>query len=50
VIEINLEPCIPVGYNLRVFEKSEIALPTMFNEYYKLKKGNELSPIQEKTK
>lgn len=46
VIEVNLESSIAVGYNLRVLEKSEIALPAMFNEYYKLKKGK-VSPKQE---
>jgi len=39
VIEVNLESCIDVGYNLKVIQKSEIALPAMFDEYYKLKKA-----------
>ena len=36
VIEVNIESSINRGFNLQVLEKSEIALNTMFNEYYKL--------------
>ena len=34
VIEINLESCISAGHVYQVIEKSEIALPALFNEYY----------------
>ena len=37
VIEVNLETSIDRGNNLQVLEKSEIALPALFNEYYRLK-------------
>lgn len=36
VIEINLETAIDQGNNLQVFEKSETALPSLFEEYYRL--------------
>ena len=35
VIEINLESCINVGHVYQVIDKSECALPALFNEYYK---------------
>ena len=38
VIEVNLETSINKGYNLQVLEKSETALPALFNEYYRLMK------------
>ena len=34
VIEVNIETSIGRGYNLQVLEKSDTALPTLFNEYY----------------
>ena len=37
VIEVNLESAIKRGYNIQVVEKSEIALPTLFSEYYRLR-------------
>ena len=36
VIEINLESSVNRGYNLQVKEKSDTALPALFNEYYRL--------------
>lgn len=36
VIEVNLESSIAKGFNLQVVEKSEVALPAMFQEYYRL--------------
>ena len=36
VIEINLEPQCTVGYSFNVIEKSETALNSLFEEYYKL--------------
>ena len=38
VIEVNLESAISRGNNIQVLEKSEVALPTLFNEYYRLLK------------
>lgn len=38
VVEINLESAINVGHNVQVVEKSEIALPKLFNEFYRLQK------------
>ena len=37
VIEVNLETSIDRGNNIQVLEKSEIALPALFNEYYRLR-------------
>ena len=37
VIEVNIETSINRGNNIRVLGKSEIVLPALFNEYYKLK-------------
>ena len=36
VIEVNLESAINTGHNIQVLEKSEIALPALFKEYYRL--------------
>ena len=36
VIEVNLETSIGVGNNIQVLSKSEIALPALFEEYYRL--------------
>ena len=36
VIEINLEPQCKVGFSFNVIEKSETALNTLFDEYYRL--------------
>ena len=36
VIEVNLETSINVGNNIQVKQGSEIALPALFNEYYRL--------------
>ena len=37
VIEVNLETAIDLGNNIQVLEKSETALPALFNEYYRLR-------------
>ena len=37
VIEVNIETSINRGNNIQVLGKSEIVLPALFNEYYKLK-------------
>ena len=39
VIEVNLETSIDVGNNIQVKQGSEIALPALFNEYYRLVKA-----------
>lgn len=39
IIEINLESYINQGLNIQVKEKAELALPTLFQEYYKLVKA-----------
>ena len=39
VIEINLESAIDKGFNIQVLEKSEISLPALFSEYYRLVKN-----------
>jgi hypothetical protein len=36
VIEINLETAINRGNNFQVFGKSEVTLPLLFKEYYRL--------------
>ena len=36
VIEVNLESSINVGNNIQVKQGSQIALPALFNEYYRL--------------
>jgi len=36
VIEVNLESAINRGNNIQVLERSEIALPALFNEFYRL--------------
>ena len=36
VIEVNLETSVDRGNNIQVLEKSETALPALFNEYYRL--------------
>ena len=36
VIEINLESVIEYGFNIRVLDRSEVALPALFEELYKL--------------
>jgi hypothetical protein len=36
VIEINLETAIDKGNNIQVFGKSEVTLPLLFKEYYRL--------------
>ena len=36
VIEVNLETSIDVGNNIQVKQGAEIALPALFNEYYRL--------------
>ena len=38
VIEVNLESAINVGNNVQVIEKSEIALPKLFDAFYRLEK------------
>jgi len=38
IIEVNLESAIERGNNIQVMEKSEIALPALFKEYYRLMK------------
>ena len=38
VIEVNLVSAINRGNNIQVLEKSEVALPALFKEYYRLKK------------
>ena len=38
VIEINLESAIDKGNNIQVVEKSDTALPKLFNEFYKLQR------------
>ena len=36
MIEVNLESSIDVGNNIQVIGRSEIALPELFDEYYRL--------------
>ena len=38
VIEVNLESAIKRGHNIQVIQKSEVALPLLFKEFYRLKK------------
>ena len=49
VIEINLETAIDKGNNLQVLEKSEVALPKLFNEFYRLT-DPEYKPPKEESK
>ena len=37
VIEVNLESSINRGFNIQVLQKSEIALPALFSEFYRLR-------------
>lgn len=39
VIEVNLESAIDQGFNLQILQKSEVALPEMFEEYYRIVKN-----------
>lgn len=48
VIEVNLESAIDRGYNLQVLQGSELALPELFEEYYRLKKQAAVKPMEEK--
>ena len=48
VIEVNLESSIKRGHNIQVLEKSETALPTLFNEYYRLKNQNHKQQVMQR--
>ena len=39
VIEVNLETAIGRGHNIQVIAKAEVALPVLFDEFYKLVKA-----------
>ena len=39
IIEVNLETAIGRGNNIQVLERSETALPALFEEYYSLLKN-----------
>ena len=44
-IEVNLESFIEVGFVNKVVQKSEIALPEIFEEFYNLKKAMPVNKI-----
>ena len=48
VIGVNLESAIERGHNIKVLEKSEIALPALFKEYYRLSSPPQAKPLGQK--
>ena len=50
VIEVNLESAINCGNNIQVLEKSETALPSLFNEYYRLVSATGTNNSKEESK